>query len=108
MPSLILVIVFGSVAIALFVWVSGIVRDAGLDAQMAALHERAKAELSSEDRSRLYALLLEIKEAGLQEAAAKGLSGKQISRAMKGSAIQTIAGFLEIERMFNRGNKTGS
>lgn len=57
-------------------------------------------ELSSEDRERLYARLLELREAGIRDAVATGLSGKQCSRMLKGAAIQTMAAFIEIDRMF--------
>ena len=75
-------------------------QDRQLNAELEAMHRRVKLELSSEDRERLYVQLIELREAGIREAAATGMNGKQCSRMLKGAAIQTMSAFIEIDRMF--------
>ncbi len=61
---------------------------------------QARRLLSKADHQRLVAHLLELRETGLSEAANKGWSGATASRHMKLAAVQSIKGYLEIDKMF--------
>lgn len=99
MSDLLISLVLGAAAFAIFVWIRRVWQDEALTAELRAMHGRAKAELAPDDLYRLEAQIIEIGELGAQ-AVRQGVSKRHADRAIKQAVIQQIAAFLEIERMF--------
>ena len=86
-------------------WVRTRRADETLDARFQALYREAKVKLPPEDLERLMALLIELRGTVLEAAKVEGWDGKRATREGKVAAIQSILGFLEIERMFTPQSK---
>jgi hypothetical protein len=99
MSDLLTSLVLGAAAFAAFLWIKGKWRDEALTAELRAMHGRATAELAPDDLRRLEAQIVEIGEVSVQ-AVRQGVPKGRADRAAKQAAIQQIAAFLEIERMF--------
>jgi len=99
MPSLLILVAVSVASIALAFWIRGKWEDAALEREMDAMQRRVYAELPPADLERLSLQILEIKAAGVQ-AAKEGMNARSASRMIMRGAIQQMAAFLEIERMF--------
>ena len=72
--------------------------DAALDAAAEKLERRVDEELSLEDQHRLFLHLAEIRRGVAAHAQARSLTEKEAFRMFKRAAVQSMAGFLQIER----------
>jgi hypothetical protein len=77
--------------------------DEALDAQFQQVYREARSKLAEDDLKRLTAQLHELRATVIHTASVERLSGKQATRMGKVAAIQTINGFLEIDRIFTLG-----
>lgn len=89
-----------SVAFTFFVLHRARSSDEALDRALNAMHAEARRKLPPDDLARLHQQLLEL-SALTHAQAANGVPGKAASRMGKQAAMQTIAGAIEIERMFS-------
>ena len=86
-------------------WVRARIADETLDARFQALYREAKLKLPPEDLERLMAHLIELRGTILEAARLEGWNGKRATREGKVAAIQSILGFMEIERIFTPQSK---
>lgn len=99
MLGLLVSLILGGAAFASFLWLKRKWQDEALNAELIAIYQRAKSELPADDLLRLDSQIEEIGRLTSQ-AALEGVSHREASRAGKRAAIQQVAAFLEIERMF--------
>lgn len=88
-----------SAAFTFFVLLRAKNSDEALDRALNAMHAEARRKLQPDDLARLHQQLLEL-SALTHAQAANGVPGKVASRMGKQAAMQSIAGAIEVERMF--------
>jgi len=85
--------------VALVLWLRGKQQDQAITAALFEIHAEARRKLSVEDLQRLQVQLYEVQAIGRQ-AHQNGMSARAATRMGEQAAIQCIASFIEIERMF--------
>ena len=110
MSNVVIVIALTIGAYALVAWAHRALSDRALDVEMQAMQRRVFAELGPEDIDRLALQLDEIRAMGNQSSLA-GMSPRKASIIVMRASMQTMAMFIEVDRMFKglpAGQLTGS
>lgn len=100
MPDLITSLMFGVALFAVAWFVKRKIEDKVLNARLAGMLLEARTVLPSDDLERLTDTLRELHTVGFV-AHQQGQSSRDAGRMVKEAAIQTVANFIELNRMFS-------